>query len=339
LNIEADAPRLGLRIRDAPVFDVYATPRLPTGVDSWLPESFAPVLEQLALFDWQPRGPRPPRDAHASDEERWEVCRWCQEHYGHKHKKPVHQSPWQGVRAAFVLSTSDYLLGDLTGQSLPDLTQFSFNEYESADTDQDSGIDIAASLYLDGQATESFAKFMNETGQTLTRVKSSVQGYQWGFLTRALTLLWHACLFDGYEQLLQNVYVVEALLGDKGPSITARLGRRIAVLLCPPGSSRKAEEREFGVVYDLRSRQVHGDQLPAEGLEWHLANARRFARGSCLWFVNFLSKVLLHESEGRPLAWAPEREDILTAIDTDRPTRGRLVEFFAAMQNDLPGHG
>jgi len=338
LEEEPPADRLGV---DGPRVlrpDVFGSGKpLPTDSYEWIPAQLNPLLEHLSLFDWQPTEWKELDSGTTRDPGHEEDCAWCRRHSDKPHKKPIHEPVWKGLRPAFVLRCSDkWLSWRFLGYTLPDMDQFDCLEWVDEEETGETKLELYGDIHLDEAGTKEFAEFVRETGRLLPALRSRTQEYSWGFLDRALQLLAHGSLSDGYEQLLQHVNVVETLLGGEERGLSGRLGKRVASLLGDTKAQRKKLKEEFEVVYGVRSKLVHGEQLPATGLEGHIRSARRFARESCLWFVRFLSEVLGHEEEGRHLDWAPTREDFLAAIDTGRTTRARLAKLFEEMQDNLP---
>jgi hypothetical protein len=110
-------------------------------------------------------------------------------------------------------------------------------------------------------------------------------------------------------RLALSVTAIEALLGKKGPDLSASLADFIPILLEPDASERGKASTFVKRIYDARSRTLHGDHLNAESRE--ATDARTLAAGCLygLWFRSDFQR-RMGETPDTPDALLKELKDL-----------------------------
>lgn len=105
-------------------------------------------------------------------------------------------------------------------------------------------------------ALETTLKFEVEL-LTISYVFESVK-HQAPFIYAATRFMVKGFLSAGLDQLLWHITAIEALLGENSGNLLDTLKRRLSMILGTTEKDRKATRKEFGELYDFRSRLVHG---------------------------------------------------------------------------------
>lgn len=136
--------------------------------------------------------------------------------------------------------------------------------------------------------------------------------------------------------MLWHITTLEALLGEKGTGVTARLAGRIASILGRGEEEKTTVKKEFSELYNFRSDLVHGNRFKKEVYVGHLRNARDQARETLLWFLHYLDWVQTLISANLPAEGIPTRGEILSLIDLDEHARNRLARLMQILPSDFP---
>ncbi|MFQ5904868.1 MAG: hypothetical protein ACE5JO_14390, partial [Candidatus Binatia bacterium] len=144
-------------------------------------EPVLPVLQQLALFDWQ-------ADIWMEEDESLE-------------------RGWRGFHIPFVLRIDDNLLGTLG--NAPDLSQLEWTSVLDARTGEEEGEGPEVLIDLDENRTRSFKDFVIRVGNLLSGIKFKENN--WEFLEVALGFFTKAFFSEGLEQMLWHIITLEAL--------------------------------------------------------------------------------------------------------------------------------
>lgn len=193
--------------------------------------------------------------------------------------------------------------------------------------DQNEQIEIPALRFkLNSSETEQFKNFIADVKNYLDNLK--IQENHWEFFETAYDYFYKGFFFEGIEQLLWHVIVIEALIGEKGKGITARLKRRIAKIL---GNSDKMI---FEKLYDFRCDLVHGNVPKKEVFTNHLFEARELSRQVLFWFLNYLNTIQ-NRSMAQPEGKLPTREELLKLIDESVSIR-KLTSILSKLPECFP---
>lgn len=162
---------------------------------------------------------------------------------------------------------------------------------------------------------------------------------KWRFVDVALGFLVKAFFSEGLEQLLWHSAVVEALVGENKEDLTKLLANRVALILGKSKQERQAIREAFADLYAFRSNLVHGkDEILNENRIYvsHLRKARKIARETLIWFLEWLDIVERHFSESHCLAGLPERTDLLRVLDMDGGRRLRINWLINNLPKQFP---
>jgi len=271
------------------------------------PKALELILQQLALFDWQPVWSEEPSVENEREKE------------------------WGRFWIPFVFRVDDNLLSspglapDLSGLALDVATNARGEEIEVP------GIGIV----LDDAATEAFKAFIRRAGDLLRCLRAKQNG--WEFVEVALGYFIKGFFTnDGLEQMLWHITTLEALLGEKGEPVTKRLTRRIASIFGKSEGERKATRKQFKELYEFRSDLVHGNPFQKQVYVGHLRNARNLARRTLLWFLHYLNYIQARFSSSQPTKGIPTREEILALIDLDPDSRVRIAQLVENLPSEFP---
>jgi Apea-like HEPN len=266
---------------------------------------FSPVLEfplrTLILWDWKPDTLRLPECRSALPE------------------------AWHGFSIPGVWAVSDTLLDhpasgpNFTG---PELRSRFDQEGEEI------GEEPWFPIHLDEEESRAFEATIKRTVQLLAAVRIKEHG--WDFIEVALNYLLKAFFAHGLDQLLWHITVVEALVGENKEALLDRLKGRVGRSLARTEDERKKLRKDFGELYDFRSKLVHGSPFEKKAYVDHLTKARNIARRLLLWFLHFARTA--QEGSGP----YPTREDSLKLLDLDSPERDRVVRLAQKLLADFP---
>ena len=166
---------------------------------------------------------------------------------------------------------------------------------------------------------------------------------RWPFLKVAIGNLIKAFFTEeDLEQLLWHITALEALLGERGPGLTASLARRSAAILGTTEKERKKWKKKFADnndngIYDLRSALVHGSKFKKETRRKQLFEARMMVLRIMIWFVHYLSEMAARIKEESWQGDVPKREDFLILLDRNEADRIRLKAILNNLPNGFPG--
>ena len=157
---------------------------------------------------------------------------------------------------------------------------------------------------------------------------------RWPFLKVAIGNLIKAFFTEELEQLLWHITALEALLGKRGPGVTASLAKRIAAILGTTKKERKRLKKQFEDLYDLRCALVHGRQFEKDVHRKQLFEARMMALRVTIWFVHYLGEMAARIKEESWQGEVPDREDLLILLD--RRSGNADQKRLQAILGDLP---
>ena len=160
---------------------------------------------------------------------------------------------------------------------------------------------------------------------------------RWPYLKVAIDNLIKAFFTEELEQLLWHITALEALLGERGPGVTASIARRSAAILGATEKERKEWKKRFAGnngLYDLRSALVHGRQFKEDVHRKQLFEARMMAMRVTIRFVHYLGEMATRIKEESWQGEVPDREDLVILLD--RRSRNADQKRLQAILNDLP---
>lgn len=263
------------------------------------PKALAPVVQLLALFEWQAdywRGSARNETAPQASEE-----------------------GWQGFNVPFVLRVHDNLYESPV--PCPSFAMLSKEPEFDPYTGEEIGERPEVHIHLDEQETDSFKAFVRHSGDILAKL--SLAGDRWHFFEIALGTLTKAFFADNLDQLLWHITALEALLGERGDELTEKLARRLAAMLGKTEREKKDLKRRFKQLYAFRSDLVHGNRFGKEVYWGHLREDRDFARRSLNWFLSLLGTIQDEISRQGNAAQFPKRDVILGLLDMNEGQRSQ----------------
>ena len=254
----------------------------PSGVPEPVPRNYSDypkaletILKYLTLFDWK----------HTPDG-------WMLSSHGFNFNIPV------------FLQISENLLYSPT--TIPDFSPLETTPVLGSE-DVNEPIEIPDIRFdFDRTETIQFRKFINNVKNILDNL--SIEGNNWEFIDVAQEYLIKAFFFEGLEQLLWHIVVIDALFGERGVGgHTKRMKNRIRAIL------GRSKSEEFDELYGFRCSLVHGDKFDNQIFTKHLYKARQLARELLLWFLNFLSAI--QNNIDQPNCNKYSRKNLLKSID------------------------
>jgi hypothetical protein len=183
-------------------------------------------------------------------------------------------------------------------------------------------------ISLNEQETESLIEFVKRTHENLQKL--DFEKSWWHFFEIALNMFVKAFFADGLEQLLWHITAIEALLGENGPDLTAKLARRIAAI-CGKTEEKDSlrDRKKFKKLYTFRSNLIHGNRFKKNEVDSrHLREARDFARRALVWFLEFL--VMIQNGILQSQIKYPKRNLLLKLLDLVW-----FLEFLAIIQDGI----
>lgn len=268
------------------------------------PKAIEAVLKQLALFNW--------REVEGAEKDL--------------------ETGWRGFCVPFVLRLSDHLL-DSPWLS-PDFSRLEKRPVIDSDTGEEVGEEPLTYISVNGKGTDEFKGFIQGVNDLMCRLRPREK--DWEFLDVAVGFFIKAFFAEGLEQMLWHITTLEALLGEKGTGVIARLAGRIASILGKGEHEKTTVKKEFTELYSFRSDLVHGNRFKKEVYVGHLRNARDQARETLLWFLHYLDWVQTEISANLPAEGIPTRGEILSLIDLDEHGRNRLGWLVKILPSDFP---
>lgn len=181
-------------------------------------------------------------------------------------------------------------------------------------------------IFVDDEKLDSFQSHVTQIYSILKRLRSAKT--EWHFIEVALLFLRVAFFSEGLQQLLWNITVIDALLGDERKFSADSLGKRLASVLGKNEEERKDIRASFRGVYDLRSRLVHGGPslLTMQADDTPLAQARNLAIRAAVWLLHYLDHVLETSINDRNEIRLPTREELLRVLDIDIESKESVIE-------------
>ncbi len=179
-----------------------------------------------------------------------------------------------------------------------------------------------------------------ETNEFVSRVSYIAQCYnlidplptEWEFFGIATRFLTKAFIDDETEQLLWHIVAMDALLGT--PNETKRLAKRIAAVLESDSSAREKVSQDFMVLYDIRSKAIHGKPPKKEARLIHLRQARVIARRCTFFVLNCLANL---KAECLRLGISlPSRDEIIRILDANPAELDRTKTLLEVMPAGFP---
>jgi hypothetical protein len=268
------------------------------------PKAIEVVLKQLALFNW--------REVEQVEKDL--------------------ETGWRGFCVPFVLRLSDNLLD--SPRLSPDFSRLEKMPVFDSLTGEELGEEPLTYIRLNQKGTDEFKGFIRHVNDLTNRLGASEKG--WEFLEVAFGFFIKAFFAEGLEQMLWHITTLEALLGEKGSGVTARLAGRIASILGKGEQEKATVKNEFNELYNFRSDLVHGNRFKKEVYVGHLRNARDQARETLLWFLHYLDWIQTKISANSPAEEFPTRGEILSLIDLDEHARNRLGQIMKTLPSEFP---
>jgi hypothetical protein len=269
-------------------------------------ESVDPIVQRLALFDWAPY--------RITDDDWW--------HDG-----------FRGFHIPFILSVSDDLLA--SPNAAPNLSPLMIETFIDDETGEQCGEVPVIWTELGSSGTDAFEAFIHRIETLFAQLCATPQ--QWAFFDVACGYFMKAFWSQGLEQMLWHITTIEALLGENTGSLTKLLRERLAATLGRDKQSKTTIRKQFGDLYETRSRLVHGDTLEGGSIK-SLHHARNFARRLLLWFLSCLSSLSMN-IDNRTSESLPGRTEILALLDLtsmDAKSRDRLNHLLKVVPAEFP---
>ena len=190
---------------------------------------------------------------------------------------------------------------------------------------------------LNESRAAAFEEYIQRADKCLAHLRLEADDTHWPFLKVAVDNLIKAFFTDELEQLLWHITSLEALLGERGPGLTASLARRSAAILGRTENERKEWKKKFNDLYDLRSALVHGRQLKEDIYRKQLFEVRMMVLRVTICFVHYLGEIAAGINEGSWQSEIPKREDFLTLLDRSDADRDRLSALLSNLPTGFPG--
>ena len=192
---------------------------------------------------------------------------------------------------------------------------------------------------LNESRAAAFEQCVQRADECLRHLGLETEDTHWPFLKVAIDNLIKAFFTDGLEQLLWHITALEALLGERGPGVTASIARRSAAILGATEKERKEWKKKFAGnngLYDLRSALVHGRQFKEDVHRKQLFEARMMAMRVTIWFVHYLGDIAARINEGTWRSKVPTREDFRILLDRSEADRDRLSALLSNLPTGFP---
>ena len=266
------------------------------------------ALQTLALVDWQP-------DWTRNDDK----------------KGRAEWKGWLGFRIPFLLRHSDNLLD--RPALAPNLSTLDREPYFNPWTGEEEGEKPAHYISFRPDESELFINKIRNIDHLLVSVEPAMEA--WPFVGRAFGFLVKGFFSSGLEQLLWHMTTLEALFGEDQRGVTKRLKSRIGSVLANTASERTELEKQFGKLYNFRSRLVHGDEFGKQVWAGHLKDARDMARRCLLWFLHLAQVAINAKATGLPDGLL-KRQEILALIDLDRKATDRMAKVITLAPSGFP---
>ncbi|MDE2889435.1 MAG: HEPN domain-containing protein [Gemmatimonadota bacterium] len=277
---------------------------------SRFPPTIERILQTLVLYDWDRNGLLNRGDIkHYTVEE--------------------NTSGWFGFSLPFIIRCGGSLFSPPS--QAPDISRLALEPFFDRD-----GVEIgerpSCSLYFNQAETSSFRSELVEIEKQLGLIRD--HGDRWKFIDVGVKHLVKAFFAFELDQLLWHTVAIEALLGERGPSLTKTLARRCGSVLGCTSAERTGIRDSFRKIYDLRSDVVHGNTKLREIHNGHLSVARYIARDVTVWFLKYLCHVAkgIQPNDER----LPHRRELLYALDGRRDARKRITHLFDRVPVDFP---
>ena len=274
------------------------------------PPAIERVLARLVLFDWV-GDPQNPSTYSGQD-----------------------GSPF-GFNIPFVIRVDD---NDLKSpRSPPDCSKLVTTPWIDPDTKDEVGYGIPIVIFdLNESRVAAFEQCIQRADECLRHLRLETEDTHWPFLKVAIGNLVKAFFTEELEQLLWHITALEALLGERGPSLTASLAKRSAAILGATEKERKEWKKKFDELYDLRSALVHGRQFEKDIHRKQLFEVRMMVLQITIWFVHYLGEIAARINEGSWQSEVPKREDFFTLLDRSEADRVRLSELLSNLPTGFP---
>jgi hypothetical protein len=219
----------------------------------------------------------------------------------------------------------------------PNLSGLQFSPYYDALTGEEIGEAPSFLIDLEKEELERLRSIVIKVQGFVNNVDLGECG--WGFLNIAMGYLAKAFTTDGLEQLLWHMTVLDALFGESN-EVVGSLKRRLPNIFGRTEPEKKKIRKTIDELYTFRSDLVHGNVFKNEIFQGHLREARRIARNSLVWFLEFLTTI--HEELTRaniPMKNYPKRKQFLFLLDSEKSDIERFKILIQSLPKDFPDHG
>ena len=233
------------------------------------------------------------------------------------------------LQIPFIISVSNDLLNPLP--IAPDLLKLFMEPLCDQRTGEEIGERPFHLCWINKQKSEDFKAQVQRYHAMLKNLEAPPK--RWNFLNVATTFFLKASFSSGMEQLLWNIVVIEALVGEKGDGLTEKIAKRVATILGTTKEEKDLFRKTFKKLYSFRSNMVHGNTIDDKVMLQHLLEARQLARGLLVWWLHYLAGVKSAISDMEKL---PERKILLSLLDTNATDRSHLEKLCAQLPNDFP---
>jgi len=247
-------------------------------------------------------------------------------------RKSLH--PWAGpfqFSIPFVLASSDSWI--VAPGRAPDLSSLATEPWFDHEGNE-GGTQPVVACWLSSEEAAEFCSFISEIDRTIE--KANIGCPEWRFADTALNFLEKAFVSRDAERLLWHITTIEAILGEKVDSgLTKILKTRTGRVLGGTTEERKQIGKNFEELYGLRSDFVHGNATLSDRDIYlsHLGQAREMARRITVWMLHYLATIRDALKDDNHL---PSRENLLSVLDMDEPSRQEISALLAIVPKDFP---
>ena len=274
------------------------------------PPTIEHILQTLVLYDWDKNGLQ----------FRGDIQHYIVEENTRR---------WFGFSLPFIIRCGGSLFGPPS--QAPDISRLAREPVFNSD-----GVEIGerprCDIFFNQPETTAFSGELERIEKRLNVICD--HGDRWKFIDVGVKYLVKAFFAFELDQLLWHTVAIEALLGERGPSLKNTLARRCGSVLGCTKDERTKIRDSFRKIYDLRSDIVHGNTKLREIHNGHLSVVRYIARDVTVWFL----KYLCHVAKGIPPNddCLPHRRELVSTLDGRPDARKRISHLFHRVPVDFP---